>query len=445
MFAKRMLKGIKKANLTFSKKFSELATEQGSSIAQVTSRLAKARQKLDNVENVAFLEYKSWPEHIGHWNKDSSEYVESEREENLLSREISSFNATIDDFKNSLQLQRELYDAIETMDRPYLRGERGVQRNVYDQVQDYSKDAGHDLEYIEYQGDNTFNELFSNEHRYIRSAVYTPKLTSLSNEITWKKALEQRPVNPNFNKDKGYKFDVMVPYEERAPHVADRLGHPEFLGDPVDRLLRLENDNIHPNYLDQPFVQTPPVDYDSDVDLQEGDILFENPNILEWGSFTAYTAWFATAFAGIWAPYNMFIKSRLPSESMNSVNFMRVFDLNFYSLDNFGFLPAFLPLALYYIPNTLMQVLRRSTSCFVSKIQYNKGKDLFFITTPPKDVIYSENHAEAVHEVDHFQILPGFSRVSGQYMSINDSDGFYVLTDMKNQTVYYVNKEDRYI
>jgi hypothetical protein len=35
------------------------------------------------------------------------------------------------------------------------------------------------------------------------------------------------------------------------------LGHPEFLGSPVDRLFKLENDIFHPTYLDQPFVQQP--------------------------------------------------------------------------------------------------------------------------------------------------------------------------------------------
>jgi hypothetical protein len=63
-------------------------------------------------------------------------------------------------------------------------------------------------------------------------------------------------VTKNFN-SKGYKYDVEVKNEDKYQYVADRLGHPEFLGTPMERLLKLENDIYHPTYLDQPFVQMP--------------------------------------------------------------------------------------------------------------------------------------------------------------------------------------------
>ena len=36
--------------------------------------------------------------------------------------------------------------------------------------------------------------------------------------------------------------------------MADRLGHPEILGTPFERLMRLESDIYHPMNLNQPFV-----------------------------------------------------------------------------------------------------------------------------------------------------------------------------------------------
>jgi len=36
--------------------------------------------------------------------------------------------------------------------------------------------------------------------------------------------------------------------------MADRLGHPELVGTPFERLLRLEGTLYHPEYIDQPFV-----------------------------------------------------------------------------------------------------------------------------------------------------------------------------------------------
>ena len=54
----------------------------------------------------------------------------------------------------------------------------------------------------------------------------------------------------DFHQDKGYKYDVRPPLEERIPYLADRLGHPEILGNPTERLLRLEGEIYHPNWLD---------------------------------------------------------------------------------------------------------------------------------------------------------------------------------------------------
>lgn len=69
-------------------------------------------------------------------------------------------------------------------------------------------------------------------------------------DVEWPKEKDGRPVTNHFHHDKGYKYDVETPYNERYPHVSDRLGHPEVLGTPFERLLRLESDIYHPSYLD---------------------------------------------------------------------------------------------------------------------------------------------------------------------------------------------------
>lgn len=61
-------------------------------------------------------------------------------------------------------------------------------------------------------------------------------------------------MDSHFNSHKGYKYDVAIPYEQRVPFMADRLGHPELMGTPMERLLRLEGTLYHPEYIDQPFV-----------------------------------------------------------------------------------------------------------------------------------------------------------------------------------------------
>lgn len=69
-------------------------------------------------------------------------------------------------------------------------------------------------------------------------------------DVEWPKDLESRPVTSNFHQVKGYIYDVETPYNERYDYLADRLGYPEILGTPWERLLRLEGDIYHPTYLD---------------------------------------------------------------------------------------------------------------------------------------------------------------------------------------------------
>ena len=76
-----------------------------------------------------------------------------------------------------------------------------------------------------------------------------------------------------------------VPYSERIPHLADRLGYAEQIGTPLERLFHLEHDLIHPQYLDQPFVQTPAPNPDSSLNFQEGEVVYENTRVLEWSRY----------------------------------------------------------------------------------------------------------------------------------------------------------------
>jgi hypothetical protein len=88
--------------------------------------------------------------------------------------------------------------------------------------------------------------------------------------------LDARPVNSHFHPDKGSKYDVETPLSERYPFLADRLGHPEILGTPFERLMRLEADIFHPSCLNQPFVQIPNPDPSKDLCFEEGEIIYEN-------------------------------------------------------------------------------------------------------------------------------------------------------------------------
>lgn len=143
------------------------------------------------------------------------------------------------------------------MDRPYLSGLPGNHKNVSGGLKNYSQPANgvqQDTAEIEAVSE-FFHQSFKNQNRFLDDSIFYPKHATMTHhDIEWPKELEARPVTKNFQPDKGYKYDVEVPYNERYPYQADRLGHPEILGTPHERLMRLEGELYHPNWLDQPFV-----------------------------------------------------------------------------------------------------------------------------------------------------------------------------------------------
>jgi hypothetical protein len=248
-------------------------------------QLRYGREYVQWLEDSAYTEYKEYPNHIGHWNPQSPDYIPAHREEEWKQKSVDGYNWMITEFKSNIKAQKEVYDMVDSMDRPYLRGVAGIDKNVYEQVQDYSNPIGHDqINYREVHQE--VSKADGNLHRWVSNTPWIPNHTKLSNEIQWEMDNDNRPVNDHYNADKGFKFDVMVPYEERAPHVADRLGFPEQLGSPLERLFRLDHDLTHPNYLDQAFVQTPSPYADPTLNFQAGEVIYENPRVAEWTRYS---------------------------------------------------------------------------------------------------------------------------------------------------------------
>lgn len=84
---------------------------------------------------------------------------------------------------------------------------------------------------------------------FVNNSSFIPKLKKTSNVLEWEEELRQRPVTWHFHPDKGSKYDVEVDYQDRHPHVADRLGHPEIYMTPLESLLRVDKIITHPTFL----------------------------------------------------------------------------------------------------------------------------------------------------------------------------------------------------
>lgn len=55
--------------------------------------------------------------------------------------------------------------------------------------------------------------------------------------------------------------------------------------EPIERIIGLERAPAHPGYQFQPFVQTPPMEPDADLNFEAGEVIYENARVGEWIKF----------------------------------------------------------------------------------------------------------------------------------------------------------------
>lgn len=93
------------------------------------------------------------------------------------------------------------------------------------------------------------------------------------------------------------------------------MGHPEFLGTPIERLLKLENDIFHPTYLDQPFIKTPGPKAHESLNFEQGEVIYENTRVLEWLKFWQTSIFATGGFFALFVPFNLTFKTNLVTDA----------------------------------------------------------------------------------------------------------------------------------
>jgi hypothetical protein len=241
------------------------------------------------------------------------------------------------------------------MDRPYLNSQNpGIDSNVFSTVKDYSSHFDGELRPKEEIFAESMNILL-NEKWPINNSNFHNVIPKASNIIDLEEEIAQRPVTDHFHPEKGYKFDVRVALEDRYPHVADRLGHPEIFPTPIETLLRIERALCHPGYLDQPFIKIPSAEPNAEVDFTSGEILYENPKAGEWGRFFAANYVLALAYLAAWNPYLSFGASSTPSFRVRDEVYWPYFDQSWYNWDSYQLFPVvYCIVATFYLGSGLV-------------------------------------------------------------------------------------------
>lgn len=333
------------------------------------------------IDEYAYLNYKKISTHLPHNDPKSKQYVYSELDEAAEKYHVDGHNSLIDSLKNDIKMQQTVYDMLEKMERPYKHGIPGIHKNITGGVRDYfpGKDIGFPVE--EAPENKFLEQTIRNEDRWLSQTVFIPKYAKVHNvDVEWPEELENRPVNPDYHKDKGYKYDVETPYEERFPHVADRRGYPEILGTPMERLLRLEGDIYHPVYLDQPFVQIPNPEPHPSLNFEEGEVIYENTRLVEWSKFWIYGGLSAYFFGCYFIPYNLIYKTHLALPSAYDHMFVPTYTQTPFFFDNNGFQLPLIGIVALYTAYTGVVYMNNTLKDYVIRLQYNKDKELLFAT-----------------------------------------------------------------
>lgn len=151
----------------------------------------------------------------------------------------------------------------------------------------------------------------------INNTIFHPKIKKTSAEIERENLALNSPVNSHYNKDKGSKFDVRVPEDQKIDHVADRMGHPEILLKPYESLLRIDTLLAHPTNLDQPFIKIPTAHPKESVDFSKGDVIYDNQIAMDYQKLTQYSLFLWNSYLAFWyVNWNLFGSNSPPVNSM---------------------------------------------------------------------------------------------------------------------------------
>lgn len=339
-------------------------------------------KKTPKIQDYAKMTYKKLPLYISHFNPKSKDYIPSERDERHNFVPVESYNYLIDRLKGDIKLQEEVDKYLASQARPWLDGQSraGIDANVFkDGVKNYTKDPLTGVEIDDHEN-HVLKKHTRNRDRFLSDTIYYPKYARLPHIEEWERELENRPVNPDYHRDKGYKFDVATPYEQRFPHVADRLGYPETLGSPTERLFRLESDIYHPNYLDQPFVQIPKPEPHPSLNFEEGEVIYENLKLIEWAKLWSRLTLGALSFLGVFAPYSLFYKTHASLKCAMDGYFLHYYNHTMYFWDSMQLHILFAGAGVYYLLYLSATVLQQNFRQYVVKMTYNKDKELIFVT-----------------------------------------------------------------
>lgn len=283
---------------------------------------------------------------------------------------------------------------------------------------------------------------------------------SQTQEINFQEHLKNRPTTTHYDHDRGDRYEIEWRDDQKFPHVANRLGYPELREEPIERIFGMERAQAHPGYQLQAFVQVPSMDPDPTINFEEGEVIYENRNLLEWIRFWKVSTAITFGVTPGFYIFEIYAADGAPSIDWMAENFswhkvpkqfqdgsgwgleqIRYCDDHDYMNLQYGGKRLFArPIHTAYMCQLLV-LLSYLNMDYVTKMKYNKDKDLVYIYKP--EGIWFEK--EFVHEVHHLeQTVPYISSAIENMSLYNRDDGILTVYDMNEHEKLRFYNEDKY-
>lgn len=248
----------------------------------------------------------------------------------------------------------------------------------------------------------------------------TRKWRSQTQEIDFQKEIDNLPVNHHPDHKAFSEHEVEWTEEQKFPHVANRKGYPIFGESPLERIVGLERAPAHPSYQLQAFVQTPSMDPDPSLNFERAETVYENQRVGEW---VRMWKWVLTCTLPFWPAFftfeiyqadgapslqwlaDMGSWHQVPTQFQDSGDWnlekVRYCDEHDYMNSQYVYKRTILRPAHTFYQITLLSMLHGLNFDYVTKMQYNKDRDLVFVYKPDgwftdKEYVYEVHHLESM-------------------------------------------------
>lgn len=299
------------------------------------------------------------------------------------------------------------------------------------------------------------NMFWEHFHRWREPA----KRDLYSIEKRWKAQLDARPQTTHYNHGKGSKYDVEWTEDQKFPHVATRLGYPIMKEEVFERIVGLERAQASPGFQFQPFVQTPPMEPDAALNFERGEVIYENTKVAEWVKFWKACAFTVFGLSPGFYIFEIYAGDGAPSldwmtDNWNSWAIPRQFqdggdwDLETYRYPDdrnymnvqYGVKRSIVrPVhTMYWF--SLLTMFYNIDQDYVTKMTYNKDKDLVFVTKPSG--LWGET--ETVYEVHHLEQMIPAPITAIPDMSANHKNGILTVRCMAQNENLKFYRDEKY-